>query len=217
MKKAFIILAVMAACVTANAQWTITGTFGLENSRNNSFNINDGKVGDKVNLSKYNLYYINPEAGYRFDKWEFGVGAFYSFGKNMNTDENPSSAEYKEYKGHNYGGDIYARRYFELSEKFYLFAETALMGWISTGDKDVQDIKEKYHILKAYISPGLGYNISDHWSIDAYIDCLGINYYFYKDANKFEGEVYDANSYSEFSIFGDGFEAPVSISIAYKF
>lgn len=204
-------LAVCAASVSASAQWCLSGKFSFNSSSADNYEISGGELGDKVNVSKSTSFTISPEISYEIGDWEFGVGVGYS--------ESNYDADLTDINKKTVGGEVFARRYFNLNDKFYLFSEAAIYGSVANSDWDNNLLydADKVKSLNIYLVPGAGFNINEHWSIDAYLDIAAINYSFTKTIFENNGDATSANSTSGLSIYGNGFEAPVTFAVSYAF
>ena len=183
---------VVAFAFTANAQFFVGGNLGLHRDANGA--VYDGKTwGEKdVNFD----FTFAPKVGYQFND-VFQVGAKFLWNHEealgyVALSNTPGNANYDKvnYKENNYinmfGFGIFARCNVYNAGSLTVFCEADLSMLFGTWknsttfvDGTGADINVDGNKATAFgvgITPGLNYAFNDHFSMDLYLDLLGISY-----------------------------------------
>ena len=225
MKKALLFFAVVAFAFTANAQFFVGGNLGLHRDATGA--AYDGKTyGDKtVNFD----FTFAPKVGYQIND-AFQVGAKFLWDR---SDALSYSAlltdDYKvDYKDNHYinmfGFGIFARYNVYNAGSLTVFCEADLSMLFGTwknsrtyvdgegADATVDGAKAT--TFGVGITPGLNYAFNEHFSMDLYLDLLGISYSKYS-AKSATDDKYVANT-REFNLLSEQ-NGILSIGFNYKF
>ena len=192
MKKALLFFAVVAFAFTANAQFFVGGNLGLH--RDASGAVYDGKTwGAKdVNFD----FKFAPKVGYQIND-AFQIGAKFLWDRSdaleyVALSNTPGNSNYDKvnYKDNNYinmfGFGIFARYNVYNAGSLTVFCEADLSMLFGTWKNsrtyvdgtgvDVTVDGAKATDFRVGITPGLNYAFNEHFSMDLYLDLLGISY-----------------------------------------
>ena len=190
MKKVFLTLALVAVSMAANAQWILGGQLGFNTTGGTYTQENASPVWDMPNNKAMGLT-IAPTVSYVLnDKMQIGLTLEYNYG----TATNYTAAAYalnqevwSKTSATMFTVAPYFRYYFANAGKFNFFCEAALGFGISprtkhhdysnvpvVGYDNEYDGATKTTMIGLYITPGVNYRISNHWSADCYIDLAGL-------------------------------------------
>jgi len=223
MKKLFILIAAAAMSTAANAQWFIGGGFKFNKSTDKFLEFDGDKLGDPEKTGSIGNYQFAPYFGYSFENWEVGAG--FGIGS-LKTETDNGNGGFDESNVKNRSAYVYARRYFPLAGNFSWFVDGGV-GY-SRGMYDMTpDCKLKDSSFSIGFTPGIYWQISEHWGVDLAIEYFDLSYEVSRLTTvDSDGEVIgDAESASEFNFAGntdfgslkDIFDEALSISVCYCF
>ena len=225
MKKALLFFAVVAFAFTANAQFFVGGNLGLHRDATGA--TYDGKTyGAKdVNFD----FTFAPKVGYQIND-AFQVGAKFLWNRTEALEYVAlKSDDYKvDYKDNNYvnmfGFGIFARYNVYNAGSLTVFCEADLSMLFGTYKNSVTFVDgtgsdltvdgNKATDFRVGITPGLNYAFNEHFSMDLYLDLLGISYSKYS-AKSATDDKYVANT-REFNLLSEQ-NGILSIGFNYKF
>lgn len=171
MKKLIMVAIVALGALSVNAQkgtWYL-GTSGLGTIANDVgvYGPMTGVVStDYKNTGTDLRFGLAPEAGYFVDdNFAVGLGVFYTFSK-----FSPDADGAEDEKCNTFGVNPYARYYFLNSGNFRLYGQ---LGFVySSSDPDI-DNADSTDYLEFAVRPGISYNVSDRFAINATFGALG--------------------------------------------
>jgi len=223
MKKLFILIAAVTMSMAAKAQWFIGGSFKFNKSTDNSLLFDGDKLGDPEKTGSLGTYQFAPYFGYSFEDWEVGGG--FGIGK-LATETDNGNGGFDESNVKNQLVYAYVRRYFPLAGNFSWFVDGGveyIHGMYEMGS----NIFLKESGLSVGFTPGIFWQISEHWGVDLSIEYFNLSY----DVSRLTSVDSDrkvignAESTSEFNFTGntdfgslkDIFDEALSISVCYCF
>lgn len=190
MKKVFLTLALVAVSMAANAQWILGGQLGFNTNGGTYTQENASPIWDMPNNKAMGLT-IAPTVSYVLnDKMQIGLTLEYNYGTATNYNALGYAANQEVWSKTSttmFTVAPYFRYYFANAGKFNFFCEAALGFGISPRTKhhdysnaavlgydNEYDGTTKSTTIGLYITPGVNYRISNHWSADCYIDLAGL-------------------------------------------
>lgn len=172
MKKIALLVAAMAVSSLASAQLTLSGSFNAHNdSYNNRLNDGDGKYDGNYLYQNDLSWEFAPSIGYIFEDYEAGVNLY--LGNDITTRRNIEDNLYDS-KDLNWGLGVYGRRYFGLTDNLSVFAELSADFSMTKSTIEDNDNYDKYKFFDLTLTPGLSYDLNEHWSLESYFNFLGI-------------------------------------------
>lgn len=175
MKKVLLTLALAAFAFTANAQWVIGGRIDL--------NHNGAAAGD-YNTTAATNFTLMPKVGYWLNEtMQVGVqfGANYAYTRNYDGDNN--NDHYRSATQLVWNFNPYFRYNLTSWKNFTVFAEAQVLigitpksSWKTTNPSATGDGTTSAFDLGVNIVPGLNYALTDHISIDIYVNLARIFY-----------------------------------------
>lgn len=210
MKTKLFIISALALSMTANAQITVSGSFGInsvsENTRildNSSYN---GSELDQLS----NSFEFSPSVGYITGDYEFGASL--GLGSVKTTSRNVLG-NLNDNKTKTFSFGLYGRRYFNIAGSLnFLVNLSADYGFGKTENESWNGACVKSNAVEVSITPGFTYDFNEHWGIEADLDFIGLSWLNeYESAYDSDGKLAGDGSYT--STFGfSGTTAPGSIN-----
>lgn len=224
MKKIALLVAAMAVSSLASAQFTISGSFNLSNYSEN-YRLNDGNGKYDGNYQDKNTFdwEFTPSIGYMFEDYEVGINLNVA---NYTVTSRNTSDELYDTKDLTWGIGAYGRHYFGLTDRLSVFTELSADFALT---KYVEDDVDNYAADKTFditLTPGLCYDINDHWSLESYFNFLGLGWMnTWSDSYDKDGKFIGNGSYDSDFYFNITSGQPsalifllnVSIGVAYTF
>lgn len=171
MKKLFILVAAALLSISANAQWYVGGTLGL--------NVDGNKTTSAVSTSNSTDFKFNlaPEVGYYLSD-KLAVGGFLNINTGFNNSKN-EAIEDTEDGLTRFGWSIepYVKYKFWGIGKFGIWGQAGV--WIGTSTTKVKAAADSSVPTVNYgieVLPVLTYDLNEHFTLDAYIDCVSLSY-----------------------------------------
>ena len=243
MKKVFLTLALAAFAFAANAQFVVSGNLGFNHTSDQ--NIRDGKTDYSGNPEKTSSFELSLRGGCMITE-KLTVGIDFGFGFSGNT-KNESSYPGTDVnavsttvwtKNPVLGFDLFARYNAFQVGKITAFAETTV-GFSTVQNKwkveshalasTTEVVLTRTNTLSIEVVPGLNYALNEHWSMDVYLEFMGLGFYHQKDSwtdgtdvKKYDGKNYDVTNTFDLSInngqiSGVGLATGVRFGINYAF
>lgn len=167
------LFAALAFTCAANAQLSLSGSFGFYNNTSNTRIEDGGKFTDTKKMGGDQAFSFSPSIGYSFgDCYEAGLIL------NISKETETTRVLTDLIDEHTFGFEsgIYCRRYFDLTDKLSLFAEVE--GYWGFEKAHVGDDKafSRETDLGISLTPGLSYSLGEHWSIESYFEFAGLDW-----------------------------------------
>lgn len=174
MKKLFILVAAALLSISANAQWYVGGRLGLD--------VNGNKTTSAVGTSNSTDFNFNlaPEVGY-FLSDKLAVGGFLNI--NAGSRDTKVNAEIGEgdtgmnYTNFGWSIEPYVKYKFWGIGKFGIWGQAGV--WIGTSTTKAKGAANSPVPSVNYgieVLPVLTYSLNEHFTLDAYIDCVSLSY-----------------------------------------
>lgn len=205
MKKVLLLATVAIAFVlSANAQIT-KGSILL----GGSIGINTNSTENQNGEFSSNSFFISPQIGYTVKNNNvWGLRLTYS--KNNNQVQN-----FPETEGSGYGGGIFFRKYFPLSNRFNLLGE-ANANYASSNQDNGVNTEYKANATGLSLFPGISFTVNKRFHLEALLtDLFRINYLTEKITDKSGPSTTEYNNKS-FSI-GTNLSSQMPLTIGFRF
>lgn len=178
MKKIALVIIASLSIFVVNAQISKGSTF-----LGGSVNFNASSTEDDAipsNENKINEWGIRPQFGKAIATNKI-LGIFLNFAGSTNEYMNSSfTSDKRKVEGNNYGGGIFYRQYYPISNRFYLFGDGSLGVNFGKSEATLNNAitnEQKYTGLRLGVTPGISFAISNKLHIEAAMnDLLTINY-----------------------------------------
>lgn len=223
MKKLSMIFAALAFTCAANAQLSLSGSFGIYNASNNTRLENNGKFDGQRHNSGLTGIKFSPAIGWAFSE-DFEAGLILDVTSGKVTTRQMGSLHDNNVSGLN--AALYGRRYFGLTDRFSLFAEAQLYGGIEKETEEGTKAFSKSNEWGISLAPGFSFSLSEHWSIESYITFIGLDWNNSYTADFDEDKKVDGNgTYNSTFNFGGSTEREsfsdlldgITIGLCYEF
>ncbi|ASW73369.1 opacity protein [Chryseobacterium piperi] len=155
----------------------LSGTVGYSSTENNN---NDRKV-DNFRVIPTVGYFVGTNVA-------IGVGVGYA----SNVDKMTVDNAYTKTRNSAVVVEPFARKYWTLGEKFYIFGQLSVPMEFGTDKRDVSILnnttstKATYNAFGVSIKPGLDYFLNKNWTIEATIGDFGYSNFKYKNAKSID-------------------------------
>lgn len=170
--KLILTIVFLLSCCCANAQFVkgdkfIAGGFSVSVQNSSEDNFYDGK---------YRSFQVYPEVGFFLNE-RYAVGGGFSFLTTTNKSD-VSQGTYQDHKVLGLGVDLFVKRYFPITEKFFF----SMDGSVSydrrraTTDYGGSESKEKSYIVGLNVSPSLIFFPSPNWAIEGSIGGFNLSH-----------------------------------------
>ncbi|MBQ8703518.1 MAG: outer membrane beta-barrel protein [Bacteroidales bacterium] len=175
MKRILLTIALVAFAFSANAQWVLGG--------NVAFNHN-GTATEGLYEAATTSFSLQPKAGYRLNKqMQVGLQAGPSYLYTRTYDDTGDNEDYSSSTRFIWQVAPYFRYNMVSWQNFTIFAEAKVgmtfapkSSWYNNTTGAEGDDNTSSFGLTFNVVPGLNYALTKHFSIDAYVDLLGLYY-----------------------------------------
>lgn len=173
MKTKLLIISALAISMTANAQLTVSGSFGI-NSISENTRILDATSynGSELDDLQSSLEF-SPSVGYIMGDYEFGGSL--SFSSNKNTTRLPGGLN--DFKQSSIGAGLYGRRYFNIAGSLnFLVNLSADFAHDKITNQAWGGVYNTSNSCSIAITPGFTYDFNEHWGIEADLDFISLSW-----------------------------------------